>query len=456
VLCGAEFTIVLMGSAMSGTLRVGFLFVVGTGVLIVILLSWVMFVGPLAQQLLVGVGPTKQADRLATCVSEDSAMPDKSDANSAAMRRYSSDREGEMEIVYGRIREVLPASDGEISGFVIDGGLEVHFPKGSARQVAALVPLGSRLEICGDPYRGVSGDPHINAKFITNLDSKRSVNLQNSPPPKEPEMSSLCAPTFAEAASLAPRQRKGTDDAENSLRRETSTSVAAERSSQTYIQPANLISHPPVKDPLGSMGGRVRTDEDGAARSIELAYDGLHRAQALLAYVKIVDLQAPDVSQMCEESRHTYQQAVSSYQKQDYAVASEFAAASGELSRSLEVVVSGILRVDSSYPTLVPYPPGNQSAVTSSSETDVSLNRVRKLLARIHWLANNGTLPSEDRAQVRKIASWSDMFYAKGRQAFQTGAIIEASYFINAAEALAHSAEHVCKQDYIAHASATN
>jgi hypothetical protein len=159
---------------------------------------------------------------------------------------------------------------------------------------------------------------------------------------------------------------------------------------------------------------------------------------------------------MFDESRHTYQQAVSSYQKQDYAVANEFAAASGELSRSVEVDISRILRVDSSYPTLVPYPPGNQTGVTSSSETEVSLNQVRKLLARIHWLVNNGTLPSEDRAQVRKIASWSDMFYAKGRQALQTGAIIEASYFINAAEALAHSAEHVCKQDYIAHASATN
>ena len=87
-----------------------------------------------------------------------------------------------MEIVYGRIREVLPANDGEISGFVIDGGLEVHFPKDRAKQVAALVPLGSRLEICGNPYRGPSGDPHIEAKFITNLDSKRSVNLQDFPP----------------------------------------------------------------------------------------------------------------------------------------------------------------------------------------------------------------------------------------------------------------------------------
>jgi hypothetical protein len=451
---GAEFTIVLTGSAMSGMLRVGFAFVVGTGVLIVILLLWAMFVAPAAQQLLFGDGPTQPADQLARCVSEDCAMPDGSDARSPAMQRSS--REDEMEIVYGRVREALPATDGEISGFVIDGGLEVHFPKDSARQVADLVPLGSRLEICGAPYRGPSGDPHIEAKFITNLDSKQSVNLQNPPPPKEPEMSSLCASPYTEAASLAPPATEGTNDTENSLRRKTSGRVPAERKPQTNIQPTNLRSQTSLKDMTDSAGGHTRTDEDGAARSIELAYDGLHRSQALLAYVKIVDLQAPDVSQMFDESRHTYQQAVSSYQKQDYAVASEFAAASGELSRSVEVVVSRILRVNSSYPTLVPYPPGNQTGIASSSETEANLNRVGKLLARIHWLVNNGTLPSEDRAQVRKIASWSDVFYAKGRQGLQVGAIIEASYFINAAEALAHSAEHVCKQDYIAHVSATN
>jgi hypothetical protein len=441
---------------MSGTLRVGFIFVVGTGVLLVVLLSWAMFVGPVTQQLLFGVDPTKQADQLATCVSEDCATSDASDAKSAVMLRASTDREDEMEIVYGTIREVLAASDGEISGFVIDGGLEVQFPKDRARQVAALVPLGSRLEICGNPYRGPSGDPRIDAKFITNLDSKRSVNLQNSPPPNEPEMSSLCTPTSAEAASLAPPQDGGKDETEKSLKRETSASVPAERSWQTNVQQANLASQTSLKEPARGVRGQVRTDEDGAARSIELAYDGLHRSQALLAYVKIVDLQAPDVSQMFEESRHTYQQAVSSYQKQEYAVASEFAAASGELSRSVEVAVSRILRVDASSPTLVPYPPGNQPGVTSSSEAEVSLNRVGRLLARIHWLVNNGTLPSEDRSQVSRIASWSDVYYAKGRQSFQAGAIVEASYFINAAEALAHSAEHVCKQDYIAHVSATN
>jgi hypothetical protein len=48
------------------------------------------------------------------------------------------------------------------------------------------------------------------------------------------------------------------------------------------------------------------------------------------------------------------------------------------------------------------------------------------------------------------------MFYVKGRESLRMGSIAEASYFINAAEAVAHSAEHVCKQDYITHAAAVN
>jgi len=372
------------------------------------------------------------------------------------IRQSLVNAEDKMEIVYGKVREILSESDGRMSGFVIDGGLEVHFPKDKAKQVAAVISLGSRLEICGSPYRGPSGDPRLDAQFIANLDFDRSVNLQDSPPPQKPEMVSPCSPETTEAASLAPPQSEKSNDSQNSAATKSATKPPAEHARQTAILSANLTSRAPLKEATGSVDGRARADEDEAVRSIELAYAGLHRAQALLAYIKIVDLQIPDVSELFGESRHTYQQALSSYQKQDYAVASEFAAASGELSRSVELVASRTLREDSNYPTLVPYPPGNHAGVTGSAETEEILTRVGKLLARIHWLLQNGTLPSQDRDQVQRIASWSDTFYTRGRRSYRTGAVVEGSYFINAAEAIAQSAEHVCKQDYIAHASATN
>lgn len=197
-------------------------------------------------------------------------------------------------------------------------------------------------------------------------------------------------------------------------------------------------------------------DQEGAARSIELAYDGLHRAQALLAYVTIVNLHGPDISQLFEESKHTYQQAVSSYQRKDFAVAKEFAIASGELSQSVEIIVSKTLRTDSSAPTTVPSPPRQLAEVLNSAEAQSGLARVGKLLARIHWLVQNGTLPSEDREQVRRILSWSEVLYIKSQQSWKAGAFAEASYLISAAEAVAQSADHICRQDYIARVSATN
>jgi len=419
---------------MFGNLEVGF--ALRLRILMVLLLSWPTPIGPLAEQLL---GHLSQP-------SWGNAMP---------LRQPLLFAEDEMEIIHGRIREILPAIDGTICGFVVDGGLEVHFSADRARQMSGLISVGSRLEICGKSYRGPSGDPRVNAQFITNLDSNRFINLEDFQPLHDPEMPHSASPTPAETASLAPPPSEIIQGTANSLRQETMAADKSEHGGKESLL-AHLSSHASVKDTPVSSAHRLHTDEDGAAKSIELAYDGLHRAQALLAYVKIVDLQTLDVSQLFNESKHTYQQAVSNYERQDYAVASEFAAASGELSRSVEVVVSRSLRVDTSYPTLVPYPPRNRTSVTTVGEAKGGLARVGKLLLRIHWLMKNGTLPADDREQVQRIASWSDIFYAKGQQSLQSGAVAEASYFISAAEAVARSAEHVCKQDYIMHASAAN
>jgi hypothetical protein len=92
---------------------------------------------------------------------------------------------------------------------------------------------------------------------------------------------------------------------------------------------------------------------------------------------------------------------------------------------------------------------GTEPGAVEKLQLDFS--RVRRLVARIHWLLQNGTLPQEHKDQIRKIAAWSGMFYEQGRRLLANGAVVEASCLVSAAEAVAHSAEHVCKQDYIAH-----
>src|SRR5208283_5203547 len=49
------------------------------------------------------------------------------------------------------------------------------------------------------------------------------------------------------------------------------------------------------------------------ARSIGLAYDSLHRIQAVLAYLHIVKHRVPGISQFLDEAKHTYVQALARF-----------------------------------------------------------------------------------------------------------------------------------------------
>lgn len=417
-----------------------------------LLLSWAAPIGPAAEQFLFRLGQPRVGDSPPTCSPKDFLLPP-APPETVPLRRPLLYAEDKMEIIHGTIRETIPAIDGTTCGFVIDGGMEVRFSPEKAAQASSLISIGSRVEICGESYRGTSGDPRLDAQFLTNLDSNRFVNLETPPPLHHPEVSPSNCPTPVDAAPLAPPSNERVGDSDDSTQQDPAVVRLGKQAQHKPILSAKSPSQAPGKDSLVSRSRRSRANEDGAAKSIELAYDGVHRSQALLAYIKIVDLQAPDVSELFDEAMHTYQQAVSNYERQDYEVASEFATASGELSRCVEVVVSRILRSDSGYPRLVPYPLRQQPDVVRAAEAEDHLGRVEKLLSRIHWLVQNGTLPSEDRKQVQKIALWADEFHGKARQSLEAGAIAEASYFIDAAEAVAHSAEHVCKQDYIPHVS---
>ncbi|MGA7852104.1 MAG: hypothetical protein WCA15_02190 [Candidatus Acidiferrales bacterium] len=427
------------------------------GVLAAVLVSSAIAAGLVAKHVLMRLGQSKSLDGVLARVPDYLSAAVPSNPDLAPMRHFSGSAEGQMEIVYGKIREILPGIEGMMCGFVIDGGLEVNFPKDVAKRVSGVVALGSRLEICGHPFRGRSGEPRLDAEFITNLDLNRSINLHAAPPMDKPEVPSSSSPTSNEAAPLVPPARGRDKDKELSGSRQPK--YPGPGSAEFGYQNA-LPAKPPMyalpKDSPENSSKFSHADREGAARSIELAYDGWHRAQALMADVRVADLRSPDVSQLFQESKHTYQQAVSSYQRKDYAVAGEFASASGELSRSVEIVASTVLREESdSHATMSP-PSEPHADVLNSAETQSGFARVGKLLARLHWLVQNGTLPNKDREQVRRIASWSEALYIKSQQSWKAGAFAEASYSISAAEAVAQSAEHICRQDYLARVSATN
>jgi hypothetical protein len=182
---------------------------------------------------------------------------------------------------------------------------------------------------------------------------------------------------------------------------------------------------------------------------MEQAYDGLHRTQAMLAYLKMIKQGKSEIGQYLDEAKHTYVQALSRYQVRDFEGAREFAKASSGLSRVIEILISRTFHSSADYPKLAPPPPGHVPTRGDLGTVQQELDRVEQLLSRIHWVTENGTLPSEDRAQVRKLSLWSASLHRWARRLFEAGAADEAVEFAQAADAAASSAEHLCRKCYV-------
>jgi hypothetical protein len=343
-----------------------------------------------------------------------------------------------MEVINGTIREFVYTAAGVPSGFVIDGGMEVHFSPARALEAAPLLLLGARLEIRGVARSGASGEPHLDAVRITSLDCYRSVNLQQLPSSAESETPLRETAPSVESASLIPTL--------------PDCATAPSQPSPTR-SPKRSPGHRPSPKRSSARDARSRASnqQEAAAHAIQIAYDGFHRTQAVVAFLAILEFHEQALGPMLLEAKHTYEQACSNYLHNEFAVAAEFAAASVDLLRSVEVVISRVFRSEPTYPRLVAPPESYGTEPGAVEKLQLDFSRVRRLVARIHWLLQNGTLPQEHKDQIRKIAAWSGMFYEQGRRLLANGAVVEASCLVSAAEAVAHSAEHVCKQDYIAH-----
>jgi hypothetical protein len=355
-----------------------------------------------------------------------------------------------MQYVYGKVIEVLRDLTGRVNGFVLEDGHEVRSSADQLDLIAAIIGVNSRVEISGDLQNGRDEQEFLNAAQITNLDSNRTASLRAPVRLRKPGMLSEATPT-------------------------TTASLAHLRKMQ-QVSPAQIDSHGEgspdttghLLDKLASLPrpSRHASDEDlqrdvplsralrsDAATEIEHAYDSLQRIQAILAYLNIMKRQIHGMSQMHEEAKHTYEQALSRHAERDFEGAREFARASGCLSRVVEGVISRSLRSDTSYPSVVSPPPEHKGTCEDSSRVHDDLSAVEDVLSRIHWLMENGTLPLEDREQVRRIAAWGNAFYQQARRMFQRGVHQDATELALAAVYAAHSAEHICRNWYVAHAA---
>jgi len=356
-----------------------------------------------------------------------------------------------MQSVYGKVIKFLRDAAGRVNGFVLDGGEEIRASADQIDLVAAIVTLNSRIQISGDLQNGSNEQQFLTAAQVTNMDSKQSASLPVPVRLGKPRM--LFDTTPSTTASLAHNQMKEEERPSGSGSQIPGFFPIVDLFIHKAAFHARQSPSASNENPQRHSPPLSRAQRSDAATEIERAYDRLHRIQAILAYLNIMKRQVHGISQMHEEAKHTYEQALAQYGGQEFERAREFATASRCLSRIVEGVISRTLRSDTSYPSLVPPPPEHAGTCGDSRHVQDDLNEVATVLSRIHWVMENGTLPPEDRTQVRRIAAWSDAFYQQARRMYQRGLEEDAIELAQAANAAAHSAEHVCRNWYIAQAA---
>lgn len=353
-----------------------------------------------------------------------------------------------MIFVSGQVAKLNRDRRGKINAILLQDGREVRFPEGFAELISSIVGEGSAVRIEAEADSADFPEGHLRATLITNLETKQTAMLPALKHKGTPGMQFNNTPVNTASLASDPDEKRDSDcgsltdrDSEPAV-----PNLPAERG-PAPLHPASYfrnIAH--EGDFTGASG--LRND---CARSIGLAYDSLHRIQAILAYLHIMKHRVPGISQFLDEAKHTYEQALSRFAAADFIGAKEFAEASGSLSRVVEIVMGRTLRSDNTLPSLVPPPPEHPAANLEPEHVEEDLAHAESVLARIHWVLEHGTLPTEDRAQVRKIVSWGDAFYKQARRTYRDAVLEDASEFAQAALAGANSAEHVCRKWYVNH-----
>jgi len=359
-----------------------------------------------------------------------------------------------MIFVTGRVASLLQDPDGELKGLLFQDGHEVRFPAALGHLVSPIVSEGCFVGVEGVSRIDDFPEGYIFATLITNLDSQQTAVLPAHKHKGKPGMQPYNTPV--DVASSAPSDLQPENEA--GLACSSDSGEISYRVGSWGGDAVPIPLHPPSF--FRSMLEEVdkvcmNFARNDSARSIGQAYDSLHRIQAILAYLHIMKYRVPGISQFLDEAKHTYVQGLSLFSAGDFLGAKEFAEASESLSRVVEIVMTRTLRSDSTLPSLVPPPPRHMAGSPEPVHVEEDLAHAESILSRIHWVLEHGTLPSEDRAQVRKIASWGDAFYKQAQRTYRNSVLEDASEFAQAALAGAYSAEHVCRKWYSNHSAST-
>jgi beta-lactamase regulating signal transducer with metallopeptidase domain len=90
---------------------------------------------------------------------------------------------GELRLVQGKVERFTTAPKGEVHGFRIDSGIEVHFPPHLEKRVTNAVDKGDEVRVAGWWHTDPKGETKLEAVAIANLTRKISVQFDGPPGP---------------------------------------------------------------------------------------------------------------------------------------------------------------------------------------------------------------------------------------------------------------------------------
>ncbi len=341
---------------------------------------------------------------------------------------------GETETVCGRVCRFVSSLTGEVNGFILDRGLRVCFSADLADSVMEILSIGSRVLVDGSVRVTHLGDTCVDATTITSLDSRRSVNFDSAPLSQLSAMPPLTAVPTPGSASSAPLHWP-----DSGIRH------ALEPLYNTAAQAIDFAGATNESLPCAG-SARAEDPRESIVEGMDRALNSLHRTEVLLTYLLVVNAKGPRVGyRLFDEALHTYEQALSRTEARNFTGAEQFAMASRFLSHAAEIL---ILRT-------IPWRSDDANSASSCQDPIAAINaatlaldqlqRVEGLLSRIRLLLNGASPSTADCAQIEKLVVRAGILYAQARCFCYRGKIEDAIELAQAAEAVARSAEHLCR-----------
>jgi hypothetical protein len=341
---------------------------------------------------------------------------------------------GETETVCGRVCRFVSSLTGEVNGFILDRGLRVCFSTDLGDGVMEILSIGSRVLVDGLVRVTQLGDTCVDATTITSLDSRRSVKFVSAPISQLSAMPPLAAEARPGTASSAPL-----DWPDSGSRHELEP--LCDKAAQAIDFGCT------TNESLPRAGSAKTAEPHGTAvEGMDRALNSLHRTEVLLTYLLVVNAKGPRVGyRLFDEALHTYEQALSRTEARNFTGAEQFAMASRFLSHAAEILILRTIPWRSDLANSASSCQDPIAAINAATLALDQLQRVEGLLSRIRLLLNSASPSTADHAQIEKLVARGGILYAQARCFCYRGKIEDAIELAHAAEAVARSAEHLCR-----------